>query len=103
MFRLFTYLAMMFFSAPAIAADAQGPQGIVTLFRWNPGFRAERQPAFEQKISRSEFEKMLHAQRLPGGSAIYAGCYLAHFRADQARSPASVEPKSEIFRLCGKP
>jgi len=76
-------------------------QGTLTLFRWNEGYRAEREAVLEQNVSESDFRQMVDSGKLPEHQKIFRGCYLAHFRKSAGRTPASEgTPKAEIYRIC---
>ncbi len=89
-------LALVFLG---ISSDAFGAK--LTLFRWNPGYRAESEPAFSREIDESEL-KELRAGKLPANDGIFRGCYLTHLEFSNSRSPASQgeQPKSEIRKIC---
>lgn len=92
------------FSLDALARNDMA-EGKLSIFRWNQGFRAEREPVFVGKMPETEFRSMVKAGKLPEKEEIYSGCYLAHFEAEKKadRAPASAteaKPKSELFRIC---
>jgi hypothetical protein len=104
---LFTLLGLALLSFPAMARS-EISEGKLSIFRWNKGYRAEREPVFTGKMQETEFRSMVKEGKLPENEEIYSGCYLAHFEANNktARAPASANeaaqprPKSEIFRIC---
>jgi len=100
---VYAFLGLALVSAPAFAKP-ETAQGKLSIFRWNQGFRAEREPVFVGKMPEKEFRSMVKEGKLPESSEIYAGCYLAHFEAEKSdRAPASAakaKPKSEVFRIC---
>jgi hypothetical protein len=100
---VYALLGMALLSAPAFAKP-EIAQGKLSIFRWNQGFRAEREPVFVGKMPEKEFRSMVKDGKLPESREIYSGCYLAHFEAEKSnRAPASADqtkPKSEIFRIC---
>jgi len=74
----------------------------LTLFRWNPGHRAESEPVLSQTLNDSELEGV-RTGKLPQSEKIFRGCYLAHVDYAGNRTPASTEgvkPKSEIRKVC---
>jgi hypothetical protein len=71
----------------------------LTLFRWNPGYRAENVPVISQILTASELDSVKNGN-LPESKEIFRGCYLAHLEFTQDRNPASVKPVSEIHRVC---
>lgn len=103
MANVFRYLALVFLLAPALAqaVPAADSAGEFSLFLWRPGFRVEREPVLEQKMSETDFRRLVKEKRLPKSEAIYNGCYLAHFQAPTVRAPAAVgKPKAETLRIC---
>lgn len=95
-------LALISFQA---LARPEAPEGKLSIFRWNQGYRAEREPVFIGKMSETNFRSMVKEGKLPENEEIYSGCYLAHFEAEKKaeRAPASTteaKPKSEVFRIC---
>jgi hypothetical protein len=87
-------LILFGFSHEAIAAK-------LTLFRWNPGYRAESEPVISREINEQEL-KDIRAGKLPKESGIFRGCYLTHVDFQSSRSLASKDdhPKSEIRKIC---
>lgn len=95
--------------SPIAFARPEITEGKLSIFRWNQGYRAEREPVFVGKVEEGEFRTMVKEGKLPENEEIYSGCYLAHFEAEKKkeRAPASaaatateVKPKSEVFRIC---
>jgi hypothetical protein len=100
---VYALLGLALLSMPAFAKP-EANQGKLSIFRWNQGFRAEREPVFVGKMPEKDFRSMVKDGKLPESEEIYSGCYLAHFEAEKSeRAPASTteaKPKSEIFRIC---
>lgn len=97
--RIFSYLALLVLTAgPALAED----HGTFTAFRWNQGFRADRDPLLETEMSELEFQTMVKEARLPEDGNLYRGCYLVHYRSsDMSRSLASTgKPVAQTYRIC---
>jgi hypothetical protein len=97
--RIFSYLALaIFFASPAWAET----QGTFTAFRWNQGYRAEREPLLEQSMTEAEFREVVNQGKLPSSEQIYRGCYLVHYQPERAaRKIASVaKPVAETYRVC---
>jgi hypothetical protein len=97
-------LGLALISSSALARP-DAAEGKLSIFRWNQGYRAEREPVFVGKMRETEFRSMVKEGKLPESEEIFAGCYLAHYEAEKKadRSPASasdVKPKSEVFRIC---
>jgi hypothetical protein len=90
-----TLLIFASFLAP-ISASAEAK---LTLFRWNPGYRAENIPVLSQTLTAAEIDSVKKGT-LPESKEIFRGCYLAHLEFTQDRNPASVKPVSEIHRVC---
>lgn len=86
-------------------ASGQEP-GKLELFRWNPGFRAEREPAYSAPMTEEAFAALLKGSQPLPSAEIYAGCYLAHFERakPQGRNVASALGflKAETRRVCFK-
>lgn len=100
----FCLLSLALISFQALARP-EAAEGKLSIFRWNQGYRAEREPVFVGKMSEAKFRSMVKDGKLPESEEIYSGCYLAHFEAEKKaeRSPASAgdaKPKSELFRIC---
>jgi hypothetical protein len=100
---VYAFLGFALLSPPALAKP-EATQGKLSIFRWNQGFRAEREPVFVGKMPEKDFRSMVRDGKLPESKEIYSGCYLAHFEAEKPdRAPASAteaKPKSEVFRIC---
>lgn len=76
--------------------------GMLTLYRWNLGYRAEAVQTLEMQLSEADFRNILASREPPEiiRESVYSGCYLASYRAAN-RGPASIgTPTSEIHRIC---
>ena len=86
-------------------ASGQEP-GKLELYRWNPGFRAEREAAFSATMTEEEFGELLKGTKPLPSKELYSGCYLAHFERAKAsaRNVASTLGfhKAETRRVCFK-
>jgi len=99
MSRIFSYLAILcLFAIPARAEE----RGTFTAFRWNQGFRAEREPLLSQAMTEKEFREVVDQGNLPASEQVYRGCYLVHYQPAKAdRELASVpKPAAETYRVC---
>lgn len=79
--------------------------GDLTLYRWNPGYRAETDASFSAKLTEQEYRQFRSTQALPEGSAskekLYSGCYLAKFeRSSEGRKLAEATPERELQKVC---
>jgi hypothetical protein len=100
----FVLFALSLVSSSAHARPEMA-EGKLSIFRWNQGYRAEREPVFVGKMREAEFRSMVKDGKLPQNEEIYAGCYLAHFEAEKKvdralASTTDAKPKSEVFRIC---
>lgn len=95
-------LGLVFLPSTAFADAAKGK---LSLYRWNPGYRAETEASATVELSEKEYKNFLEKQLLPGSASdgLFRGCYLSHFeRPPAGRSPASekARPKTEVYRVC---
>ena len=97
--RIISYLALLLYMTGQAHAE---DRGTFTAFRWNQGFRAERDPLLEMAMGETEFQTLVKEARLPENGNLYRGCYLVHYRsADKGRSLASTgKPVAQTYRIC---
>lgn len=97
------FLLLAFLSFPALADSL--PKGKLSLYRWNPGYRAETEASATIELSETEYESFLKESVLPEAATneLFRGCYLSHFerpRAGRALASEKARPKAEVFRVC---
>lgn len=99
-------LVLFFTLLPSIPAHA-AEEGQLRLYRWNPGLRAEREPALETAVSGSELQALLQSPSAfvaAHPEDLFHGCYLAAFTpASKDRAPASTGAKTVFHRICTAP
>lgn len=85
-------------------AATEDNKGTLTLYRWNPGYRAESEASLTLRVSEKEYKNFIQTSTLPlPADSIYSGCYLSHFeRKLEGRQLASTPPtpRKEVFRVC---
>jgi hypothetical protein len=98
------YLFILF-ALPGLPANAS--EGTLSLYRWNPGYRAENQASANLNLSYSEYKKFFAQANNNTGfrsiENIYSGCYLTKYQYVN-RSPASSSNKitkpAEFRKIC---